>query len=118
MLVPSWLLVGYAVSLAGAATCLAAPAATPAPVAHASVAIANFTFDPPVLTVATGTTVTWTNRDDIPHTVTAEDGSFRSGPLDTDDTYQRRFDRPGTFAYFCSIHPHMTGKVVVAAPED
>jgi plastocyanin len=117
VLVPSWLLVGCAVSLAGAATCIAAPATTAAPAAQASVAIANFTFDPPVLTVSTGTTITWTNRDDIPHTVTAADNAFQSAPLDTDDTYARRFDQPGTFVYFCSIHPHMTGKIVVTAPK-
>jgi plastocyanin len=117
MLMPSWLLVGYAVSLAGAAACIAAPATTAVPTAQASVAIANFTFDPPVLTVAAGTTVTWTNQDDIPHTVTAADGAFRSEALDTDDSYQERFDRPGTFVYFCSLHPHMTGKVVVTAPK-
>lgn len=115
MLVPSWLLVGYAVSLAGAATCMAAPATTAAPAA--TVAIANFTFDPAVVTVPAGTTVTWTNRDDIPHTVTAADGAFQSEPLDTDDAYARRFDQPGSFDYFCSLHPHMTGKVIVTAPK-
>ena len=65
------------------------------------------------LTVAAGTTVTWTNRDDIPHTVVAVDKSFKSKALDTDDRFSYRFDNTGTFPYFCSIHPHMTGKVVV-----
>jgi Plastocyanin len=79
----------------------------------AEVKIDNFTFGPASLTVAPGTTVTWTNRDDIPHTVVADDKTFKSKPLDTDDTYSHTFDKPGTYRYFCSIHPHMTGTVVV-----
>lgn len=77
------------------------------------VAIGNFTFGPATLTVKAGTTVAWTNRDDIPHTVTEVGKKFKSPVLDTDDSFAHRFDLPGTFAYFCSIHPHMTGKVVV-----
>ena len=79
----------------------------------AEVKIDNFSFGPVSLTVAAGTTVTWTNRDDIPHTVVAVDKSFKSKALDTDDRFSYRFDNTGTFPYFCSIHPHMTGKVVV-----
>jgi plastocyanin len=78
------------------------------------VKIDNFTFAPGDLTVAAGTTVQWVNRDDIPHTVVSEDKStFKSKPLDTDDNYSYTFSKPGTYTYFCSIHPKMTGKVVV-----
>jgi plastocyanin len=107
--------VGLTATLMLASASFVASAAPPTMTKN--VAIANFTFDPPVLTVVAGSTVTWTNRDDIPHTVTADDGSFRSSPLDTGDTWQERFDRPGTFVYFCSLHPHMMGKLVVTAPK-
>ena len=77
--------------------------------------IDNFTFSPAELTVAAGTRVTWTNRDDIPHTVTdaADPRSFRSPPLDTGDSFAFAFARPGVYKYFCSLHPHMQGTVVV-----
>lgn len=98
--------------LASAAT--AAPAA-PAP-ATAKVVIGNFTFGPAVLVVKPGTTVTWVNGDDIPHTVVADDKkTFRSKVLDSDDAFSFTFTTPGSYPYFCSIHPHMTGKVVVKA---
>jgi amicyanin len=79
------------------------------------VQIANFSFSPATLTVPAGTTVTWTNRDDIPHTVvsTADPRLFKSKVLDTDDKFSFTFSKPGTYPYFCSIHPKMTGKVVV-----
>jgi plastocyanin len=78
------------------------------------VKIDNFTFAPGAITVPQGTTVNWTNRDDIPHTVVSEDKStFKSKPLDTDDKFSFTFDKPGTYTYFCSIHPKMTAKVVV-----
>jgi amicyanin len=83
--------------------------------ADASVKIDNFTFDPPRLTVKAGTTVTWYNKDDIPHTVVASGKEFRSKTLDTDDKFSFTFTTPGSFEYFCSLHPHMTGKVVVEA---
>lgn len=80
------------------------------------VKIDNFAFDAPTVTVAPGATVTWVNDDDDPHTIVAEDGkSFRSRTLDTGDRFAFTFMRPGTYAYFCSVHPHMTGKVVVKA---
>ena len=78
-----------------------------------TIKIANFTFDPPTLTVPVGTTVTWTNEDDIPHVVAEKNASFRSKALDTGDTYSRTFTTAGTVEYFCAIHPHMTGKIVV-----
>jgi len=80
---------------------------------NAEVKIDNFSFGPATLTVAAGTTVTWTNRDDIPHTVVSDDKAFKSKVLDTDEKFSFTFTKPGTYAYFCSIHPKMTGKVVV-----
>ena len=77
------------------------------------VKIDNFTFGPAVQTVMMGTTITWTNRDDIPHTVVSTDKVFKSKALDTDEKFSFTFSKPGTFPYFCSIHPKMTGKVVV-----
>jgi amicyanin len=79
----------------------------------ATIKIANFTFDPPTLTVKAGTTVTWVNADDIPHLVSEKDGKFRSPALDTDEKFSQTFPTAGTVEYFCIIHPHMTGKIVV-----
>ena len=79
-----------------------------------TVKIGNFTFGPQDLKVKAGTTVTWTNEDDIPHTVVSP-GKFRSKVLDTDGKYSFTFTTPGTYNYFCSLHPHMTGTVVVEA---
>src|SRR3954452_1327177 len=81
----------------------------------ASGTIDNFTFTPPELTVAPGTTVTWKNDDDIPHTVVAKDRTFRSKALDTGDSYAFTFPSAGRFEYFCSLHPYMVGTIVVAA---
>jgi len=78
------------------------------------VKIANFTYSPDVITVTPGTTVTWVNHDDIPHTVTATGKAFRSRALDTDDAFTFTFTTTGDYAYFCALHPKMTGKVVVA----
>ena len=77
------------------------------------VAIDNFAFGPTDLTVAVGATVTWINRDDIPHTVVSTDKVFKSKVLDTDEKFSFTFSKAGTFPYFCSIHPKMVGKVVV-----
>jgi plastocyanin len=78
------------------------------------VKIDNFTFAPTTVTVVAGTTVKWSNRDDIPHTVVSEDRStFRSKALDTDDSFSYTFTKPGTYTYFCSIHPKMVAKIVV-----
>lgn len=78
-----------------------------------TVAIDNFTFTPAEITIPPGTTVTWVNHDDIPHTVVDEQLAFRSKPLDTEDRFQFTFTQPGAYSYFCSLHPHMTGKVLV-----
>ena len=77
------------------------------------VSIDNFSFGPTELTVMAGDTVTWTNRDDIPHTVVSTDKVFKSKVLDTDEKFSFTFTTPGTYPYFCSIHPKMTGRVVV-----
>jgi len=79
------------------------------------VKIDNFTFAPQQISVKAGDTVTWTNRDDIPHTVTSKTQAFRSKAMDTDDKFSFTFTTPGSYAYFCSLHPHMTGTVVVEA---
>jgi len=75
--------------------------------------IDNFSFGPATLTVPVGTTVTWTNRDDIPHTAVSTEGIFKSKVMDSDEKFSYTFTKAGTFPYFCSIHPKMTGKVVV-----
>jgi amicyanin len=81
----------------------------------AAVKIDNFTFTSKSLTVKAGTTVTWTNQDDIPHTVTSTTQQFKSKALDTNDTFSFTFTTPGSYNYFCSLHPHMTGTIVVEA---
>jgi plastocyanin len=98
--------------LAGKQTIKAAVPAAP-PTVGAEVKIDNFTFTPPTLTVTAGTEVTWTNRDDIPHTVVTEDKTVKSKVLDTDDKFTYTFTKPGTYAYFCSLHPKMKGTIVV-----
>ena len=77
------------------------------------VTIDNFTFTAPELTVAVGTTVKWVNHDDIPHNVVDKNKAFRSKALDTDDSFSFTFASAGTFDYFCGLHPHMTGKIIV-----
>ncbi len=89
------------------------PVRAAAQAAAVTVTIGNFTFGPKDITVPAGATVTWVNQDDTPHTVTANDGSFRSRTLDTDERFSFTFAKPGEYLYFCSIHPMMTGKVVV-----
>jgi plastocyanin len=79
----------------------------------AEVKIDNFSFGPAALTVPMGTTVSWTNRDDIPHTVVSTDAVFKSKALDTDEKFSFTFSKAGSYPYFCSIHPKMTGKVIV-----
>jgi plastocyanin len=82
----------------------------------AAVSIDNFTFAPASLTVKTGTTVTWTNHDDIPHGIASANNAFaKSRAMDTDNSYSFTFTTPGTYQYFCYIHPHMTGTIVVEA---
>jgi amicyanin len=92
------------------------PARAQSAAAANSISIDNFTFNPPTLTVKAGTTVTWTNKDDIPHGVASSNNAFtRSKAMDTDDSFSFTFTTPGTYQYFCYIHPHMTGTIVVQA---
>jgi plastocyanin len=77
-----------------------------------NVKIDNFSFTPATLTVKAGTQITWTNADDIPHTVVSDSQEFKSKVLDTNETFTFTPSKPGTYSYFCSIHPKMTGKVV------
>jgi predicted lipoprotein with Yx(FWY)xxD motif/plastocyanin len=93
----------------------ASPASSPAAATSAgtAVTIANFAFDAPSVTIAVGSTVTWTNNDSVAHTATADDGSFDSGNLDAGKTFSFTFTKAGTFTYHCAIHPNMTGTIVV-----
>jgi amicyanin len=90
-------------------------AARSAPATDPEVDIDQFTFTPQRLTVKAGTTVTWSNEDDVPHTVASSGKAFKSKALDTRDKFSFTFTTPGTYDYFCSLHPHMTGAVVVEA---
>jgi plastocyanin len=91
------------------------PATQPTTQAAGTVKIENFAFEPKEMDIAVGTTVTWQNADDVPHTATSKDDPqvFDSGPLDTDDKFSFTFNKPGKYAYYCKVHPHMTGVVVV-----
>jgi len=91
--------------------------ASPVPFPRATaVSIKDFAFVPSVLNVSVGETVTWTNQDDDPHSVVANDKSFRTRALDTGEKDSIIFDKPGEYGYYCSLHPHMTAKIIVAAP--
>ena len=101
----------WIILLAVASGATTAPTTAPA----TSVEIDNFIFKPAELTVNAGTTVTWVNKDDVPHTATAKGKSpaFDSKALDTDEKFSFTFDQPGVYSYYCKVHPHMTGKVIV-----
>jgi len=79
----------------------------------AQVSVDNFSFGPDTLTVPANSTVTWINKDDVPHVIASNDGLFKSKALDTDDKYSYTFSKAGTYSYYCSIHPKMVGKIVV-----
>jgi plastocyanin len=81
---------------------------------EAAVKIDNFTFIPETITVKPGTVVKWTNEDDIPHSIVGVDGKVRSKAFDTNETFSFTFSEPGTYNYFCGLHPHMKGKIIVA----
>ena len=102
-----------AFALGAAVACAIAPLA--AQTAAVAVMIDNFVFNPERLTVKAGTTVIWTNRDDIPHTVVAKAREFKSKVMDTDESFSFTFPAPGEYSYFCSLHPHMTGTILVEA---
>jgi len=99
---------------AGAAVCCAVYAAIAAPPAETHLTIDNFTFKPDVLTIKPGTTVTFVNHDDIPHSIVDSGGKFKSKVLDTDESFKMTFETAGSIGYFCGLHPHMTGRIVVA----
>jgi plastocyanin len=84
-----------------------------APAKNVEIKIDNFSFAPGTFTVAVGTTVTWINHDDIPHTAVSTDGVFKSKVMDTDEKFSYTFTKAGTYPYFCSVHPKMTGTIVV-----
>jgi plastocyanin len=90
-------------------------AAASAQAADTEVQIDQFTFAPQRTTVKAGTTVTWANEDDVPHTIASSSKLFKSKALDTGDKFSFTFTTPGTYEYFCSLHPHMMGAVVVEA---
>lgn len=92
----------------------AGTAVQPAAITNAAVTIDHHAFAPAALTIAAGTTVTWKNLDDSPHTVRERNKAFGSGPLDTGDSFSYTFAKPGEYPYFCSLHPFMVGKIVVA----
>jgi plastocyanin len=97
---------------AGLVACCAVYSALAEP-GETRVAIDNFTFKPASITVRVGTRIVWQNDDDIPHSLVETQGKFHSPALDTEDRFGFTFAAPGTFEYFCGLHPHMTGKVVV-----
>jgi plastocyanin len=105
-----------ALRVIGALTlCMVTPAAPTwaATAASAQVLVNDFMFQPMSLTVTAGTTVTWTNKDDEPHTVKSDTGLFGSGAMDTNESFSFKFDKPGTYHFTCSIHPRMVGTIVV-----
>jgi len=81
--------------------------------ANVAIKIDTFVFGPQAITVPVGATVTWTNSDDIPHTAVSTDGVFKSKVMDTDEKFSYTFNKAGTYSYYCSVHPKMTGQVVV-----
>ena len=84
-----------------------------APADSAQIVIKDFMFTPMSLTVKAGATVTWANKDDEPHNVVSDTGLFRSGAVDTDETFSFKFDKPGTYHFTCSIHPRMVETIIV-----
>jgi plastocyanin len=111
------MLVAAALGAAGAPLLAAIALPVQGQNASSAISIDNFTFSPQRLTVKAGTTVAWTNKDDIPHAIAAVNKLFKSKTLDTDDRYAFTFTTPGVYEYFCSLHAHMTGTVVVEAAQ-
>jgi plastocyanin len=98
---------------AGAVVCCAVYGAFAAPPGEIHVGIDDFTFNPGTITVRAGAKIEWENNDDIPHSIVETTGKFHSAALDTEDKFSFTFAQAGTFDYFCGLHPHMVGKVVV-----
>ena len=108
-----WLSAAVTVTWLLGAAVTGGPSAAESPAASTIVLASDFMFAPVSLTVQAGSTVTWTNKDDEPHTVVSDSGAFRSGALDTGESFSFKFERPGTYRYACSIHPRMVGTIVV-----
>jgi plastocyanin len=108
----AWVGTGVILTLAGGVL-KGMPIEQAAAAAGTQVVVDNFSFAPATATVPVGTTVTWTNHDDIPHNVVSPEQKFKSRVLDTDEMFSHTFDVAGTYKYYCSIHPRMTGQVVV-----
>ena len=107
---------GLGLAMAIAAATFQQLAVTPARAQEIQITIDNFTFSPKELKVKAGTTVTWTNHDDIAHGIASSNNAFaKSKVIDTDDSYSFKFTAPGTYQYFCYIHPHMVGSIIVEA---
>jgi plastocyanin len=101
----------YRLQLAAAAMAMVCTASEGA--VSNSIEVKDFMFMPTTLTVNAGDKVTWVNKDDEPHTVVSDTGMFRSGAMDTDESFSFKFDKPGTYHFTCSIHPRMVGTIVV-----
>lgn len=106
--------IAIACTLLGTAATHAAPGAKPA-TKEIRIEIKDFSFQPKLVTISAGSKVTWVNKDEEPHTVVSTDKTFLSKALDTDDTFTFTFDKPGTYEYFCSVHPRMVAKIIVIA---
>jgi|ERR1051325_8620489 len=100
-------------AILGGVLLLAMTGAAPAHAQEATVTIDNFTFAPAELAVAVGTKVTWKNHDDIPHSIVERNQRFRSRALDTDESFSFTFTSAGSYDYFCGLHPHMVGRIIV-----
>jgi plastocyanin len=107
-------ILGTALALRAAARPSLAGSTSDKPASAAEIKIDNFSFGPATVTIPAGTTITWTNNDDVPHVVSSDDNKmFKSKALDTDDRFSFTFTKPGTYNYYCAIHPKMVAKIVV-----
>ena len=112
-MVSQWVVLGVSlVLMSGAVGRPSVAHAQEKPATH-EVSIDNFSFTPMEMTISKGTEVTWVNKDDVPHTIVSVDHKFKSKALDTDEKFSFTFQDAGTYEYFCSVHPKMTGKIVV-----
>lgn len=109
----TYILMAWLASTAMSGSSNAQPAEASAATGAIKIDVRNFMFGPQTLNVKAGSTVVWTNLDQEPHTVVSDSGLFRSGAIDTSETFSFKFDRPGTYHYFCTIHPRMLGTIVV-----
>jgi plastocyanin len=109
-----WLVMGALLALLVTTVALGAGTRTAQAQDPSAVSIVDFAFQPAMLQIATGTTVTWTNTGNAPHTATADDGSFDSGQLSNGQTFSQTFNTAGTFTYHCDVHPFMTAMITVS----